>query len=735
MNDFQKELGYFGEVSALIAAKIEELQNGELDLKQKVLNERRRMWEENNHIVRDFDDAVELSLFDSYVSDVERQYLDNQEELRRMTQLSRKPYFGRIDFTEGVGRERTVYIGIYSLVQNEPHKVYVVDWRAPVASMFYTYDLGPAVYEAPNRKKEVDIVLKRQYEIQGGKLLYAYDTNSSMHDKILGEVLSKNTDSKLKVIVGSIQKEQNYAIRCGSSRNCLIYGLAGSGKTSVGMHRLAYLLYRNKDTLTADRILILSNNSIFASYISSILPELGERPVSSRLFSEILSECLGEKQRIEDYYDHLSAVMPDAPDMDRAEQIKKKYSMELLNYLVGYFSDYAFHIPEIRYDQDVIFSEAIYNEKRHWKPEQSFRKKYESVLNLMSKTVEEYFLHNQRRIAQDIIRTSEEFLMKDEIPRLFRRQMRHYIRSAQESFRRLNNTDAKALLIAALSRYYWETDIKVELSFGHDQPEKKKLPYEDALLLALIKTLTGESKSHDDILHIVIDEAQDYNVLQLYLIRCLFPKSTFTILGDVYQAVNTVTTVQNYDRFGDIFGENMERIGLTKCYRSSAEINALAFQLIDSAEHPVKSAFSYFERSVKKPEYIVSKDTVKKIISLLPQLKKYNTAAIITNTVKEAAALYKKLEKAGCPMKMQLITSAEDQLTQQLVIIPMLYAKGLEFDAVILANFVSSAGLDQNLRHKVYLGCTRALHELYFVEQKNLPETLSDCAAYLSFEK
>ena len=213
-SDFQNEVEYLGKVEGIIRNRLERLCGEKASLKSQVVQERKDMWDDNRHVIRDFDDVILLSSQEAAVKLTEAQYQRNETEIRRLRKMESSPYFGRVDFTESeTGENSTVYIGIFSLTEEESREIYVVDWRAPVSSMFYQFDLGPAWYQVNDYKNEVEMTGKKQYKIEEGRLLFVYDTNSSMYDDILGEVLSKQADHKLKVIVGSIQKEQNAAIR------------------------------------------------------------------------------------------------------------------------------------------------------------------------------------------------------------------------------------------------------------------------------------------------------------------------------------------------------------------------------------------------------------------------------------------------------------------------------------------------------------------------------------------
>ena len=229
--DIQNEHRFFFLVEDVISKKLTALLEKKGTLRDDVISVRTNMWEENRHLIRDFDDVILLSTQDRDIAASEAQYSRNEVEIRRLSRMKESPYFGRLDFiNKQDGTVGKIYIGAYSLNKEDGFELYVTDWRAPIASLYYNYDLGSAWYEIVGSRRNVDVSLKRQYKIEHGELLAMYDTNSTMYDEVLGSVLSKKTDNKLKVIVSSIQKEQNNAIRSEITKSCLIYGMAGSGK-------------------------------------------------------------------------------------------------------------------------------------------------------------------------------------------------------------------------------------------------------------------------------------------------------------------------------------------------------------------------------------------------------------------------------------------------------------------------------------------------------------------------
>ena len=812
-SDFQQEENYLNKVEGVIRGKLARLRDLRTPLKGRVLQERKEMWEENRHQISDFDDVILLSVQEADVRSAEEQYEQNELEIGRLEKMEKSPYFGRLDYEEKeTGEKDTVYIGTYGLAEDETHEICVVDWRAPVSAMFYHFGVGPAWYQVRDYREEVCVTGKRRYRIEEGRLLRAYDTESSMDDDILDRVLSEHSDHKLKVIAASIQKEQDLAIRSDPKRSCLIYGLAGSGKTSIGLHRVAYVLYNLRDTVKSENVLVLSNNHIFSSYVSSILPDLGEMPPRNMVFADILETFMDEGVAVEDYYSQLKwldgrsdltresldpkqpepnseranpvpersaqkqinwalgqmkpALEKEDSDSARLKYLRLKYSAGMIRYCTDYFASFAFQAPEIRYKGKLVIApESGENDRQNRQADRAldFKARRSRLEHRIRQSIEEFFETNKEEICRNIEGDHEEYLSAWELRLIYERLLQSYLDSAQEKFIRLNRLDPgkqAALVLAAYLRRAGEEE--EEAVRFYESLKHGVLWYEDALFLLFVKTLMGEAAPFSNILHTVIDESQDYSLLQLHIMKRLLPRSSFTLLGDICQTVNTLTTIQEYDAYENVFGPGLVRIRLSKCYRSSGDINALAFALIGAAE-----GYSYFQRMAGKPRYIISQDPLSCIAPILERFKKYHSAAVITNSGEEARAVWESLrgrsnraaaassgagqsdqEKTdaiqgertdweGRPDRdeVQLIESPEDELKGRVVILPFLLAKGLEFDAVILYHCVHSNEGNDSIRRKVYLGCTRALHELYLVESRPLPEALRGCEEYLEIEE
>ena len=360
----------------------------------------------------------------------------------------------------------------------------------------------------------------------------------------------------------------------------------------------------------------------------------------------------------------------------------------------------------------------------------TFPSRYERLKHLIRTAVEDFFLLHKEEIRNEIAENQmeeNEILSVKEINMIYQRTRQECIQSALDRIDRLNGLEAGRQMTEVFANYLRQIgegdEEAVRLS---DSLRRGKLLYEDALFYMLVKVLMGEVAPFPDICHTVIDESQDYNLLQLYIVKALFPGSSFTLLGDIYQTVNSLTTIQGYEEYERIFGAGLIQIRLSKCYRSSGDINALAFRLISESGSPITEEYSYFARTVRKPRYVVSGDMFSCLVPILEQLERYASVAVIVNSDEEALAVKAYLQRYR---EAQMILSPEDALKERLVIIPLFLAKGLEFDAVILFGCIQANEENPHFRRKVYLGCTRALHELYFVERSGLPDTLRDCEA------
>ncbi len=620
----QQEQVHLEEIKQKIVFELEMEQQSLKNQQVELIKKRRQMWEECAHGVNDFDDIVDMNAYDENVREEYGHFVRKEETVRQLNYLSKIPYFGRIDFKEnGENWTEEIYIGRYGFRNKKTREYEIYDWRTPIASMFYDCAVGTAQYHCPTGMVNGELICKRQYKIENGILKYCYDTNIAVQDDYLGEVLAENTDKELRVIIDTITKEQNLAIRQSESKDLLVVGPAGSGKTSVGMHRLAYLLYHNRKNLSSEKIVVLSRNQIFSSYISGVLPELGEENVNDVMFDDLVVRGIPREYEKKRYYEQVEYLLKHINDTIRKRGIQLKYSEEFLEYL-----------------------------------------KYSLKTKLGGKTDFE--------AAKDVyLELLKEYCFKHEI------------------------------------NIYHHTKTNIR---------REKLYYEDILIIGYIRILIGGIHSRSEINHVVIDEAQDYCRLQLMIIKELYSKSRFTILADKNQAIDELVSTTDPIVFDEVFGAGLDHISLSKSYRSTAPINRYAFDIIGIFDSNL-----YVDREGKEPEMHICKDVAETVWSLLKTIPQDKSVGILTCDTDSAQRAKRWLEGVRKEENriIQYLFRSDKTLEEKVVAMPIMLAKGLEFDIVIVWDDRDDTYWMEHKNLK-YLMCTRALHELYFVKSNIL---------------
>ncbi len=609
--------------------------------KDELVEERRRMWEESAHNVLDFDDIIDMAIYDEKVRESHGHYVRMDRTVRQIKYLQGTPYFGRIDFAEEGYEPEQIYIGRYGFCEKGKYEYDIYDWRSPIANMFYECVPGPASYTCPAGELGGELTCKRQYRIRDGRLEYYYDTKLAVRDELLGKVLSENTDTVLRVIIDTITKEQNAAIRRPVSADLLITGPAGSGKTSVGMHRLAYLLYQNRENLSSDRIVVLSRNQIFSSYIAGILPELGEENVRDVLFDELIQKGIPKEYHRRDVYEQAEYLLHAGEGERRRQSVALKYSNDFLAYGKDYVAD--------------------------WK------KKYAWELPYAERTVEK-----AAALYLEILRTYCE-------------------RGGTASTEKQKDAS--------------QPDVMEVYRYTGACLRKCILYYEDMLVLGYIRILLGWIRPIEQVSHVVLDEAQDYSSLQLTILKLLYSRSRFTILADANQTVLPEVSTTEPEAFARIFGHRLQEYPLTKSYRSTAQINAFAFDLLGIHDESL-----YVDRQGRDPVLLATADMGRSINELVDFVPRDMSVAILTCDKASALAARKILGNyvGECRRRVEYLLKPDRELTEKTVVMPALLAKGLEFDVVIVWDDKTADYWARNKRLK-YLMCTRALHELYLV--------------------
>lgn len=585
------------------------------------------------------------------------------------------PYFGRMDFRENGERQETpFYIGIHSFEDESENDMLIYDWRAPVSSMFYDFELGKAYYTAPIGRICGDICLKRQYKIRNSHMEYMLESALNIGDDILQRELSRTSDEKMKNIVATIQREQNSIIRNESSEILIIQGVAGSGKTSIALHRVAFLLYRFKDNLNAKDILIISPNKVFSDYISNVLPELGEEEIMEMGMEEIATNELSGRLDFQSFSQQVSDLMR-SEDSRAIERIRYKAALDFVRDLDSYLkkADTEYFSPT-----DICI-ESINVSKEYLM--QSY-----TVLKRMpvKKRLE--------KMAQDIIEKSK-----------------------TKSGKKIKFPLAKKVKAAVLKMYKFKDTLSLYKNFYHhiEKPElfrliqKDKLEYADVFPYIYTKMFfEGIETGFEHVKHLLVDEMQDYTPIQYAVIKKLF-QCKMTILGDSFQAVNP-HSASSLEVLRSVFGD-ADCMELRKSYRSTIEITNFA-QKIKS-----NSKLVPIERHGKEPTIrncATLEGQSEEIRHLIDEYVKsnYNSLGIVCKTQEQANEIYQQVKDKY--NDVCLLDFGSTELEDGIIITTAHMAKGLEFDQVIVPSVCSATYHTDLDRSMLYVACTRAMHRL-----------------------
>ncbi|TYS58478.1 AAA family ATPase [Sutcliffiella horikoshii] len=754
--EFQLEQKRVDNVMESITEEIAKLEKETSRRKDEVIHIRKHFWEEVKVSTDSFDDYLEtiigLRQEAQALSVSQSSHRHAAKRLITLRKMEEIPYFGRIDFKEdGTSEVEQIYIGISALMDRDGEDFLIYDWRAPISSVYYDYQPGRANYMTPGGEIEGTLEKKWQYLIRNGELESMFDTSLTIGDEILQKVLGRATaDNYMHNIVATIQQEQNRIIRHDRGRLLIVHGAAGSGKTSAALQRIAYLLYKYRDNLDADQILLFSPNSMFKSYVSNVLPELGEESMQQVTFQEYLDHRLSKAFEVENPYEQLEYVLTESGSHGysaRLAGIKFKASLRFYEAIQSYIESLAVEgmtFKDITFrGETIVTAEKMADRFYHYETSLRLSNRLEKLKDWL---IKELKYIQKAESEKPWVQEEMELLSNEEYheARVFLAKKKGFEREEVADYEVDPRSLAKLLVHKKMKplrqrvRAYQFINFKAlyeqifvePASIGQwldgDPPEEwpgicqgtmaalteDKLLYEDATPFLLLKELILGFQINSSIKHIVVDEAQDYSPFQFEFMKRLFPAARMTVLGDFNQAIFAhASEAVNFDVLEGLYGpEKTKIINITRSYRSTRPIIEFTRRLVPNGDKIIP-----FDRDGEEPVMTEVADFDSLHSGITARVEKlkgrgYQSIAIICKSSEESGRAFEALSPGIDDLKLLKMNSMEYE--QGVVVVPSYLSKGIEFDAVIIYNASDEVYGDESLRRVFYTACTRAMHYL-----------------------
>ena len=677
---------------------------------KNIIKHRKFLWDNRNEL-----DEIELNENSGQIALEEKLHAKKINKIRTLEKQLNTPYFARLDFKDEFEDTDSFYIGLSTVENEEDFEIIVFDWRSPVSNMFYDFEVGPAHYDAPARRISGDITFTRQYNIRNGEIVFIHNSNESLCDEALTSILSGNATDKMKNIVASIQKEQNDIIRNDDSKILFIQGAAGSGKTSIALHRAAYLLYKHRKSLSADNILIFSPNEVFAEYISDVLPELGENNIKQTTFELFSKRFLPSNYKFETKNEHLDYIYSSHEDTSLFNKRTEAMEYKNTNEFIDVLDKFVLNIPRLITDIKPIIIEGntIVNKKSVEKVfferfnETPFINRIDAIKQSLFSQVENKYLSNKDNSHFDYVEDKKTFY--------------DYCKTTVDE-----QVDSMILTLNSASIYkmLWENIQKYTPTNLNDIKEitlnylnNSEVKFEDITAIIYIRASLEGFRSYSNMKHILIDECQDYSPLFYEIIKKSFPTAAITIMGDLNQRIDNHSNVKSRNGITDIF-DNVKVAILNRSYRSTADITNFAKEILSGGE-PIEAV----ERQGMLPTiHMVKDNNTNNILAVVKKMKEqgYESIAIICKNNYECAMTYSNLSELVSDIN--LISNENAQFNSGVNVISSYLAKGLEFDGVIIAD--GENFMDESDKNLFYTACTRALHELHIFTNTDMTSAL-----------
>ena len=653
------------------------------------------------------------------------------------------PYFCRFDFTqEGETKPTKIYMGKKNITDGNSNTI-IYDWRSPLCSMYYDYNIGDAEYLLSGEKIKGNISLKRQIIIKDGKLENVEEQDSLSDDNVLMLYLTEHADARLKTIIATIQREQNKIIRSPLNDNYIIQGVAGSGKTTVALHRIAYLLYNEAKTTDESEFMIIGPNKYFLNYISSLLPELDITNVSQNTFEQLALNNLKCKYKIESKNTTLQKVLNKEID---PEIIRYKNSLQFMKLVENYVNDYI----KMHLQQDVVYEGVTLSSKSsvsriydNQYDNDSYLEKVNKYVKMISSRVKEqqeelchqawmHYRNDIVNLAFDDPKRKELIGKVDDIQKEIKTGCKNFLKDYFK-FVKVNPINLYQSFIENIDLYQDQilVDINSLKKYTLDKLNNKEVSSDDLSPILLMNQLLSGTKTNDHYTHLVIDEAQDLSLPQYYMLKAMFPKAKFDVYGDINQSIYDYQSVSNWNDLNKlIFNEKAEMLELNKSYRTTTQISDSSKLILDELHSPVEA--ECIARDGDDIDICYVDDDNHLINRIVNQIDKsiqkgFETIAIICKDDKETDKIYNILKKAK--LKINRISESNTNYVGGICIMPSYLSKGLEFDSVIISNANDEYYTDSSIDLKLlYVSITRAMHELCINYSGKITKSLESLA-------
>lgn len=710
------------------------------DLKDSVVDLRKGFWDDVTVNVDDPDEMIEtyasIKQQAELLSERERSHGQFSMQLNKLKQLQDSPYFGRIDFAEDGEEGEQIYIGRASLMDENDEEFLIYDWRAPISSLYYDYSPGHAQYDTMVGTITGEMLLKRQYIIEQGRFKGMFDTGITIGDSLLQQALGGQASTTMKSIVATIQREQNQVIRNDKSKYLVVQGVAGSGKTSAALQRIAYLLYRYRKLLNENNMVLFSPNSLFNSYIANVLPELGEQNIQQTTFFEHIDKNIAHLT-VESPFEQMEYMLTTEKGIQydlRIENIELKSSLvyqKIIDEFIDGLSDKGLLFEDLELRGEVLISSTQIQDYFYSLDHSILlANKMEMVSTWLLKKVNQL---EETQFDQDWVMNEVELLDDEQLTNAYhelqkKEEMEDFYDSGKEEvfLRKKVIQDAIKPLIDRVNQFQfinliatykqlfstWKPQVE-----PHDNwidlcdltmqkfDEESILAWEEAIPFVYFKGKILGERANRSIRHLIIDEAQDYTPFQMAYLKQIFPYTHMTLLGDINQAIYAQTRDDN--PLIEKSSDEVERIELTKSYRSTMQIVQFT-----SPFAPTSETIQPFERHGEKPTLfeVDEVERFKKMTASIKNLlaKGHETIGIVCKTIEESKYVESQLVHKTAVKRLD---ETAQTFEKGVLILPIYLAKGIEFDAVIIPDG-SRTHYPEEDQTLFYTACTRAMHEL-----------------------